>query len=34
VEGPTHHCALGTGHQMARIGKLAQLLKIPLVEVK
>jgi len=34
MEGPTHHCALGVGHQAARIGKLAKLLKIPLVEVK
>jgi L-arabinose isomerase len=34
MEGPTHHCALGVGHNMARIGKLASLLKIPLAEVK
>jgi L-arabinose isomerase len=34
MEGPTHHCALGVGHDMARIGKLARLLKIPLAEVK
>ena len=34
MEGPTHHCALGIGHNLARIGKLASLLKIPLVEVK
>jgi L-arabinose isomerase len=34
MEGPTHHCALGVGHQLARIGKLALLLKIPLAEVK
>jgi L-arabinose isomerase len=34
MEGPTHHCALGIGHQLARIGKLALLLKIPLAEVK
>ncbi len=34
MEGPTHHCALGVGHNLARIGKLASLLKIPLVEVK
>ncbi|HLY18981.1 MAG TPA: L-fucose/L-arabinose isomerase family protein [Bryobacteraceae bacterium] len=33
-EGPTHHCALGVGHNMARIAKLAALLKIPLAEVK
>ena len=34
MECPTHHCALGIGHNLARIGKLASLLKIPLVEVK
>jgi L-arabinose isomerase len=34
MEGPTHHCALGVGHTLARIAKLAFLLKIPLVEVK
>lgn len=34
MEGPTHHCALGVGHNLERIGKLASLLKIPLVEVK
>ncbi|MGO4879568.1 MAG: arabinose isomerase [Bryobacteraceae bacterium] len=34
MEGPTHHCALGVGHNMARIAKLASLLKIPLAEVK
>jgi L-arabinose isomerase len=34
MEGPTHHCALGVGHNLARIAKLASLLKIPLVEVK
>ena len=34
MEGPTHHCALGVGHSLARIARLASLLKIPLVEVK
>lgn len=34
AEGPTHHCALGVGHNLARIAKLAKLLEIPLVEVK
>ncbi len=34
MEGPTHHCALGVGHNLSRIAKLASLLKIPLAEVK
>ena len=34
MEGPTHHCALGVGCHLGRIGKLASLLKIPLAEVK
>jgi L-arabinose isomerase len=34
MEGPTHHCALGVGHNAPRIGKLAALLKMPLAEVK
>jgi len=34
TEGPTHHCALAVGHNLARINKLASLLKILLVEVK
>ena len=34
AEGPTHHCALGVGHNAPRIGKLAALLKMPLAEVK
>ncbi len=34
MEGPTHHCALGVGHNLARIAKLAALLEIPLTEVK
>jgi L-arabinose isomerase len=34
MEGPTHHCALGVGHNLARIGKLASVLKIPLAEVR
>ncbi len=34
MEGPTHHCALGVGHHLGRIAKVARLLKIPLAEVK
>ncbi|MEO8659005.1 MAG: L-fucose/L-arabinose isomerase family protein [Bryobacteraceae bacterium] len=33
VEGPTHHCALGVGHQMELLRKVSKLLHIPLVEV-
>jgi L-arabinose isomerase len=32
-EGPTHHCALGVGHQLKRIQKLQSLVKIPLAVV-
>ncbi len=32
-EGPTHHCALGVGHQLKRIEKLRSLTKIPLAVV-
>jgi L-arabinose isomerase len=32
-EGPTHHCALGVGHQVSKIRKLARLLGIELVVV-
>jgi len=32
-EGPTHHCALGVGHQAAKIRKLARLLDLELIQV-
>jgi len=32
-EGPTHHCALGVGHQLRRIQKLQSLVKLPLAVV-
>jgi L-arabinose isomerase len=32
-EGPTHHCALGIGHQVSKIRKLARLLDLELVVV-
>ncbi len=31
--GPTHHCALGLGHQAEAIGKAASLIGVPLVTV-
>jgi len=31
--GPTHHCALGIGHQLAAFRKLSQLLRLPLATV-
>jgi L-arabinose isomerase len=33
AEGPTHHVALGIGHQSARIDKLARLMGIECVHV-
>lgn len=33
-QGPTHHCALGVGHNHAAIAKVAQLLGLPLVQVR
>lgn len=32
-EGPTHHCALGVGHQVGKIRKLARLLDLELAVV-
>ncbi|MCE5307699.1 MAG: L-fucose/L-arabinose isomerase family protein [Acidobacteriales bacterium] len=32
-EGPTHHCALGVGHQLKRIQKFQSLVKLPLAVV-
>jgi len=32
-EAPTHHCALGIGHRLESISKLATYLKIPLARV-
>jgi L-arabinose isomerase len=31
--GPSHHCAIGTGHVAATVGKLAHLLNIPVVQI-
>ena len=33
AEGPTHHVALGVGHQISRIRKIAQLLELELAVV-
>lgn len=32
--GPTHHCALGVGHQLPRIRKLARLMNLELVVIE
>ena len=32
-QGPTHHCALGVGHQLGKIRKLARLMEIELAVV-
>jgi len=32
-QGPTHHCALGTGHQVDALGKVARLLNLEFAEV-
>jgi len=31
--GPSHHCAIGTGHIAGRIDKLGKLLNIPVIRV-
>ena len=31
--GPSHHCAIGVGHVAGAIGKLASLLRIPMVQI-
>ena len=31
--GPTHHVALGSGHQLGRIRKVAELLELELAVV-
>lgn len=33
AQGPTHHVALGVGHQLARVGKVADLLGLELAAV-
>lgn len=33
MAGPTHHCALGVGHQLRTIRRIATLLKLELVEI-
>jgi L-arabinose isomerase len=34
AEGPTHHCALGVGHSLGRVARLAEIMKIPLAIVE
>ncbi|MDR2858905.1 MAG: arabinose isomerase, partial [Mediterranea sp.] len=31
--GPSHHCAIGTGHVADALGKLASLLNIPMIQI-
>jgi L-arabinose isomerase len=33
MEGPTHHCALGIGHQMKKIEKVCRLLRLELIRM-
>ena len=33
-EGPSHHCAVGTGHVAEELSRLAFLLNIPVIQVK
>ena len=33
MEGPTHHCALGVGHVLSVVRRVAALLKLPHVEI-
>jgi L-arabinose isomerase len=33
AQGPAHHCAVGIGHIAGKIRKLAQLLKMEVVQV-
>ena len=33
-EGPTHHCALGVGHVLPVVRRIASLLRLPYVEVE
>lgn len=33
AQGPAHHCAIGVGHQVSKLEKLAALLRIPFVQV-
>ncbi len=32
-EGPTHHCALGVGHQLGKLHKLARMMNLELVSI-
>jgi L-arabinose isomerase len=32
-QGPTHHCALGVGHNAGTLRKVCRLLKLEFVEV-
>lgn len=32
-QGPAHHCAVGTGHRASALRKLAELLRIPCIQI-
>jgi L-arabinose isomerase len=34
MQGPTHHCALGIGHEAEVLGRVASMLKLPFVHVR
>ena len=34
AQGPTHHVALGVGHQMGKLEKLAKLMHMDFVSIK
>jgi L-arabinose isomerase len=33
MQGPTHHCALGVGHQLGKLKKVASMLDLELAVV-
>jgi L-arabinose isomerase len=33
AQGPAHHCAVGVGHIASKLGKLAKLLGIEMIQI-